>query len=38
MKELLAQADRLCPEATYTLELLEAAPSVQWLLEVLSCI
>lgn len=33
MKEILAQADTLCPEATITLELLEAGPSVRWLLE-----
>lgn len=33
MREFLAQAESLCPNATYTLELMEAAPSVRWLLE-----
>ncbi len=31
MKELLLRADTLCPKATYTLELLQAEPSIQWL-------
>lgn len=31
MAELLTEADRLCPNATYTLELLEAGPSMVWL-------
>ncbi len=35
MKELLTQANLLCPIATYTLELTEAAKSVNWLLEEL---
>ena len=33
MRELLAQAEILCPNATFTLELMEAEPSVRWLLE-----
>ena len=33
MRELLKEAFRLCPEATFTMELLESEPSVQWLLE-----
>lgn len=33
MEELLRLADRLCPDATYTLEVTEAEPSVRWLLE-----
>lgn len=33
MEELLRQAGQLCPEATYTLEVMEAEPSVSWLLE-----
>lgn len=33
MRELLNQAEALCPAATYTLELMEAEPSVRWLLE-----
>lgn len=33
MKELLARIDRLCPEATVTLELTEAESSVRWLME-----
>ncbi|MBP3673053.1 MAG: sugar phosphate isomerase/epimerase [Oscillospiraceae bacterium] len=33
MRELLAQAESLCPNATFTLELMEAEPSVRWLLE-----
>jgi len=35
MKELLLRADKLCPFATYTLELTEASDSVRWLLEEL---
>jgi sugar phosphate isomerase/epimerase len=35
MKEFLLLADKLCPTATYTLELTEAADSVRWLLEEL---
>lgn len=35
MKELLLAADRLCPSATYTLELSESADSILWLLEEL---
>lgn len=31
MAWLLKEADQLCPEATYTLEVMEAAPSVHWL-------
>ena len=33
IKELLLQANRLCPDATYTLELMRDAPSVLWLKE-----
>ena len=33
IKELLLQANRLCPDATYTLELMHDAPSVIWLKE-----
>lgn len=33
MAQLLEQAQCLCPEATYTLELVESEPSVRWLLE-----
>ena len=33
MKEFLKRADELCPDATYTLELVEAESSVRWLLE-----
>ena len=35
MKEFLLLADKLCPTASYTLELTEAADSVRWLLEEL---
>ena len=30
---LLRQAQTLCPEATFTLEVLQAAPAVSWMLE-----
>lgn len=33
MKELLRKIDELCPEATITLETVEAGPSVTWLME-----
>ena len=33
MRELLCQAEELCPNATFTLELMEAEASVHWLLE-----
>jgi len=33
MKELFRQMGRLCPEATATLELMEADSSIQWLME-----
>lgn len=33
MKELLMQAEKLCPNATFTLEVMEAEPSVRWLME-----
>ena len=33
MREFLNQATALCPDATFTLELLEAETSVRWLLE-----
>ena len=33
MKEFLERADELCPDATFTLELLEAEPSVRWMAE-----
>ncbi len=35
MKEFLLHADSLCPTATYTLELTEAADSILWLMEEL---
>ena len=34
MRELLALTEELCPNATFTLELMEAEASVRWLLEV----
>ena len=34
MKQLLSEIDRICPEATVTLELLEAETSLNWLWEV----
>lgn len=33
IRELLTLAEELCPDATFTLELMEAEPSVRWLLE-----
>ena len=33
IKDLLDRANRLCPDATFTLELLEAEPSVTWMAE-----
>lgn len=33
MKQLLEQAATLCPEATFTLELMECKSSIRWLLE-----
>lgn len=33
IKELLLRSQALCPDATYTLELMKNAPSVQWLKE-----
>lgn len=33
MKQLLKQAATLCPEATFTLELMECESSIRWLLE-----
>ena len=33
IRELLTMAEALCPNATYTLELMEAEASVRWLLE-----
>lgn len=33
MRKLLNRAEHLCPEATFTLELMTAEPSVRWLLE-----
>lgn len=33
MKDLLKKAEQLCPEATFSLELMESEPSVRWLLE-----
>ena len=33
IREFLIRAEQLCPEATVTLELMEAAPSVRWLME-----
>lgn len=32
MRELLDQTEAVCPDATFTLELMEAEPSVRWLL------
>ncbi|MBQ8610612.1 MAG: sugar phosphate isomerase/epimerase [Oscillospiraceae bacterium] len=34
MKELLEKASRLCPDATFTLELTEAEASVRWMADV----
>lgn len=34
MREFLDQATALCPDATFTMELMEAESSVRWLLEV----
>ena len=33
MEALLEKAARLCPEATFTLELMDSEPSVKWLQE-----
>lgn len=33
MKQLINRAQILCPEATYTLELMKDKPSVEWLAE-----
>ena len=33
MKQLLEKAEELCPEATATLELMEAEPGILWLKE-----
>ena len=33
MVQLLSRAQELCPEATYTLELMKDKPSVEWLAE-----
>ena len=33
MRELLSRVEMLCPNATFTLELMEAETSVRWLLE-----
>lgn len=33
IKDLLIRAEFMCPDATYTLELMEGAPSVRWLKE-----
>ena len=33
IEQLLVRAQELCPEATYTLELMKDAPSVEWLAE-----
>ena len=33
MKEFLARGDQLCPDATYTLELMESESSIRWLME-----
>lgn len=35
MEQFLASAEELCPDATYTLELMKAEPSVKWLKEKL---
>lgn len=32
MKDFLLRAEKLCPDATYALELMRMAPSVQWLI------
>lgn len=36
IKEFLRRAEELCPDATFTLELMKAEPSVQWLIEHMS--
>ena len=36
IKEFLLRAEELCPDATFTLELMKAEPSVQWLIEQMS--
>ena len=33
MKEFLLRAEELCPEATFTMELMKTAPSMQWMSE-----
>ena len=33
MEDFLKKANELCPDATYTLELVDSAPSVRWLKE-----
>ncbi|MBQ8236666.1 MAG: sugar phosphate isomerase/epimerase [Oscillospiraceae bacterium] len=33
MKEFLLEAEALCPEATFTMELMKAGPSMQWMAE-----
>ena len=33
MKEFLKQAENRCPDATFTLEVMEAEPSLRWLME-----
>lgn len=33
VRDLLKQAETLCPDATFTLEVMESEPSVRWLLE-----
>ena len=33
MDEFVQQAEALCPDATFTLEVLESKSSVRWLLE-----
>lgn len=33
MKEFLSRAEELCPDATFTMELMKARPSVEWLYE-----
>ncbi len=33
IRELLSQIEKLCPHATITLEMVEAKPSVEWLME-----
>ena len=33
MKEFLLRAEELCPDATFTMELMKDGPSMQWMAE-----